>query len=271
MSWGMGTRKTPDPGPPAAKKSSNLVGKMPWVKNGSADPVSSAPPPTSNGNTAAPRRSRFGPQVSVGATIPPPSMVSQAPTLAVASEPVEANHNPNFPPPPPPMVAPPPGAQAQGPPAMQQPGGWGQVGHPGPEGMAAPPPNNGGYGGYGYGYGGPMAPPEMTQPQEVVPPKVVRNPRPQPMDMHAMIAAAQNHMQKNLTAKMASIGVPMSAFGMATGDGGQKTDPDAIPLPEDPMGVDMAIANVEIPLPIGGADDDRPPGDDDDCAPPGCD
>ena len=84
-----------------------------------------------------------------------------------------------------------------------------------------------------------------------------------------MIAAAQNHMQKNLTAKMASIGVPMSAFGMATGDGGQKTDPDAIPLPEDPMGVDMAIANVEIPLPIGGADDDRPPGDDDDCAPPG--
>ena len=40
------------------------------------------------------------------------------------------------------------------------------------------------------------------------------------MDMHAMIAAAQNHMQKNLTAKMASIGVPMSAFGMATGDGG---------------------------------------------------
>ena len=89
------------------------------------------------------------------------------------------------------------------------------------------------------------------------------------MDMHAMIAAAQNHMQKNLTAKMASIGVPMSAFGMATGDGGQRTDPDTIPLPEDPMGVDMAIADVEIPLPIGGADDDRPPGDDDDCAPPG--
>lgn len=145
------------------------------------------------------------------------------------------------------------------------------MGHPGPEGMAAPPPNNGGYGGYGYGYGGPMAPAEMAQPQEVAPPKVVRNPRPQPMDMHAMIAAAQNHMQKNLTAKMASIGVPMSAFGMATGDGGQRTDPDAIPLPEDPMGVDMAIANVEIPLPIGGADDDRPPGDDDDCAPPGCD
>ena len=124
------------------------------------------------GHASAPRRSRFGPQVSVGSTIPPPSMVSQAPTLAVASEPVEAGHNPNFPPPPPPMVAPPPGAQTQGPPAMQQSGGWGQVGHPGPEGMAAPPPNNGGYGGYGYGYG--MAPPEMAQPQEPVPPKVVR-------------------------------------------------------------------------------------------------
>jgi len=266
MSWGMGTRKTPDPGPPA-KKNTSLVGKMPWVKNGSAEPASSAPPTTSNGSsgTSAPRRSRFGPQVSVGSTIPPPSMVSQAPTLAVASEPVEAGHNPNFPPPPPPMVAPPPGAQTQGPPAMQQSGGWGQVGHPGPEGMAAPPPNNGGYGGYGYGYG--MAPPEMAQPQEPVPPKVVRNPRPQPMDMHAMIAAAQNHMQKNLTAKMASIGVPMSAFGMATGDA---TVPDSIPLPEDPMGMDIGIADVEIPLPIGGADDDRPPGDDD-CAPPGCD
>ena len=85
------------------------------------------------------------------------------------------------------------------------------------------------------------------------------------MDMHAMIAAAQNHMQKNLTAKMASIGVPMSAFGMATGDA---TVPDSIPLPEDPMGMDIGIADVEIPLPIGGADDDRPPGDDD-CAPPG--
>jgi len=35
MSWGMGTRKTPDPGPPV-KKNPALVGKMPWVKNGEA-------------------------------------------------------------------------------------------------------------------------------------------------------------------------------------------------------------------------------------------
>ena len=89
------------------------------------------------------------------------------------------------------------------------------------------------------------------------------------MDMHAMIAAAQHHMQKNLTAKMASIGVPMSAFGMTT-DSGQKADPNSIPLPEDPIGVDMGIADVEIPLPQDiSAPGDGPPGDDDDCAPPG--
>ena len=178
MSWGMGTRKTPDPGPPA-KKSTSLVGvgKMPWVKNG-AEPGAAAPP-TSNGNSgaAAPRRSRFGPQVSVGATIPPPSMVTQAPTLAGATEPIEAGHNTNFPPPPPPMVAPPPGARDGPPrPEMTQ-SGWSQPGHPGPEasgppgpGMGPPPSNGGAW----YGYGGPMAPPELAPPQEVAPPKVVR-------------------------------------------------------------------------------------------------
>merc|ERR1719422_1344109 len=105
MSWGQGTRKTPDPGPPA-KKNAALVGKMPWVKNGSEPTVAV------NGNgassAAAPaRRSKFGPPVTVGASIPPPSLVTQAPTLAGAgSDPLEAANN--FPPPPPPMLAPPP-------------------------------------------------------------------------------------------------------------------------------------------------------------------
>ena len=97
------------------------------------------------------------------------------------------------------------------------------------------------------------------------------------MDMHSMIAAAQQHMQKNLTAKLATIGVPLTSFGISTA----QTTPTAtetfsIPLPEEPIGVDSSIASAEIPLPDlpavpGVADEDRPPGDDDDCAPPGCD
>ena len=93
------------------------------------------------------------------------------------------------------------------------------------------------------------------------------------MDMNAIIAAAQQHMQKNLTAKLASIGVPMTTFGISTS---QASETDSIPLPEEPIaGPDMdIIASNDIPLPmippIGGGDD-GPPGDDDDCAPPGCD
>jgi len=255
MSWGQGTRKTPDPGPPA-KKNAALVGKMPWVKNGSE-------PAAVNGNGAssaasAPRRSKFGPPVTVGASIPPPSLVTQAPTLAGAgSDPVEAASN--FPPPPPPMLAPPPAAMAQEQQQQQPP--W-----------AAPnqaPDNNQPW----YGYGG-MPPPEMAQPPE---PKVIRNPRPQAMDMNAIIAAAQQHMQKNLTAKLASIGVPMTTFGISTVTQAESPT-DSIPLPEEPIaatGPDMdIIASNDIPLPmlppIGGGDD-GPPGDDDDCAPPGCD
>ena len=158
----------------------------------------------------------------------------------------------NFPPPPPPMAAPPP--------------------------VLEPPPQSH-WGGYGYAPSVP--PPEMVAPApapvvaERPPPKPSRNPRPQPMDMSAMIAAAQQHMQKNLTAKLASIGVPLSTFGMSTA---QPADPENIPLPGDPGGVDLNIADIptpssEIPLPPTGpvtlSDDCVPPGDDDDCAPPG--
>ena len=97
------------------------------------------------------------------------------------------------------------------------------------------------------------------------------------MDMNAIIAAAQQHMQKNLTAKLASIGVPMTTFGISTVTQAESPT-DSIPLPEEPIaatGPDMdIIASNDIPLPmlppIGGGDD-GPPGDDDDCAPPGCD
>ena len=85
------------------------------------------------------------------------------------------------------------------------------------------------------------------------------------MDMNAMIAAAQQHMQKNLTAKLASIGVPLTTFGISTT---QPSDTESIPLPEEPIGVDSDIASVEIPLPTIAADHEGPPGDED-CAPPG--
>ena len=155
----------------------------------------------------------------------------------------------NFPPPPPPMAAPPP--------------------------VLDPPPQAH----WGYGYAASVPPPEMAPAPAPVPekppPKPSRNPRPQPMDMSAMIAAAQQHMQKNLTAKLASIGVPLSTFGMSTA---QPSDTESIPLPGDPGGVDMNIADIptpssDIPLPPTGpvtlSDDCVPPGDDDDCAPPG--
>jgi len=260
MSWGMGTRKTPDPGPPV-KKNPALVGKMPWVKNGEANNVN-------GGGASAPRRSKFGPPVSVGATIPPPSLVTQAPTLAKGGEAVDANfsNTNNFPPPPPPMLAPPPAA-AGGQEQHQQPPPWAG----GPTPGQGPPPNNGQQ---WYGYGG-MPPPDMSKPPEVNPivPKVNRNPKPQNVDMNAMIAAAQQHMQKNLTAKLGQLGVPLSTFGISTQ---QKSETESIPLPEDPLGVDMDIASGEIPLPggmssIAAPDHDGPPGDDDDCAPPGCD
>ena len=73
MSWG--TRKTPDPGPTTTVKSSTLVGKMPWVKNGDSSGVNGS------SGSSAPRRSRFGPAVGSVGAIPPPSLVTKAPTL----------------------------------------------------------------------------------------------------------------------------------------------------------------------------------------------
>merc|ERR1719342_1190395 len=111
-----------------------------------------------------------------------------------------------------------------------------------------------------------------------------------------MIAAAQQHMQKNLTSKLLSIGVPLSRFGIPSS--GPDNTTESIPLPGDPVGVDMDIADIpappmqdipfqtppDIPLPpaktqnsastSSNIDDDcAPPGVsfDDDCGPPGDD
>ena len=82
MSWGTAFRKTPDPQP--AKKNTSYVGRMPWVKKGD----SVGPEGATNGAGLAPpagagagRRSKFGPPVTSGGAIPPPTIMTQAPTL----------------------------------------------------------------------------------------------------------------------------------------------------------------------------------------------
>ena len=78
MSWGTAFRKTPDPQP--AKKNS-YVGRMPWAKKGD----SAGPEVTNGGGPAEPgagrRSSKFGPPVTSGGAIPPPTIMTQAPTL----------------------------------------------------------------------------------------------------------------------------------------------------------------------------------------------
>ena len=82
MSWGTAFRKTPDPQP--AKKNTSYVGRMPWVKKGD----SVGPEVATNGAGLAPpagagagRRSKFGPPVTASGAIPPPTIMTQAPTL----------------------------------------------------------------------------------------------------------------------------------------------------------------------------------------------
>jgi len=275
IAWGQGVKKTPEPQPPP-KKNTPLVGKMPWLKKGE-------PEPTVNGSG---RRSKFGPPVGTN-NIPPPSLVTQVPTLGQpgnlggpSQDMIEQGYNQGYPPPPPPLSGPPP-SMAQSMPNMEPQFGGNSQDQAQMMMMA------------GYGYAMPPPQQEVTPPPEVAqapapPPKPQRNPKPQAMDMHAMIAAAQQHMQKNLTTKLLSIGVPIGRFGIPT----SAPETESIPLPGDPVGVDMDIADIpappmpeiphqnqpapDIPLPPelqAGAETepDNQPGEpaEDDCAPPG--
>lgn len=126
--------------------------------------------------------------------------------------------------------------------------------------MCGPPPPMGGeYGapppgmsGYGYGSQGMHQQHEMTPPPDMVaappaqPAKPPRNPKPT-MDMEAMLAAAQEHMQKSLTSKLMSIGVPVQRWEQLANSG--NTETESIPLPGDPSGVDMDIADIPAPPP----------------------
>merc|ERR1712106_642443 len=274
IGWGQGIKKTPEPQLPP-KKNAPLVGKMPWLKRG--DPNGQEPAVNGSG-----RRSKFGPPVS--ASIPPPSLVTQVPTLGQQGhmggpggppqDMIEQGYSQGYPQPPPPMERPPPG-MAQN---MEQQYGGNPHDQQTQMMMMA-----------GYGYGMPPPQQEATPPPDPTPappPKPQRNPKPQSMDMNAMIAAAQQHMQKNLTTKLLSIGVPISRFGIPS-NGPSETE--SIPLRGDPMGVDMDIADIpappmpdiphqnqpapDIPLPpelLANSEPDNQPGDfEDDCAPPG--
>jgi len=92
------------------------------------------------------------------------------------------------------------------------------------------------------------------------------------MDMEAMLAAAQQHMQKSLATKLQSIGVPVPEHyrqqAGLTNTVSSYDLPEAIPLPGDPVGVDMDIADIIIPNNQPGPDIPLPPGMDDDIAEP---
>merc|ERR1719319_2212350 len=75
--------------------------------------------------------------------------------------------------------------------------------------------------------------------------------------MAAMLAAAQQHMQKALSSKLESIGVPIPQHLRKEAGLERKVErsdvyrgfelPEAIPLPGDPAGVDMNIADIAAP------------------------
>lgn len=261
MSWGQSLR-----GRASAERGSEersgikvapIVGKMPWVKG------------TVGASNGSVRKSKFGPPVDQA--IPPPSMLTSQPTLVGGAPPVPGQHQDWGAPPgirtdwatmppfqPPPLVAPPPMPH------------WGDHQPEDPK------------------YGKEETPPPPAPPVPAHPPKPSRNPKPSaPLDMTAMLAAAQQHMQKALAIKCQSIGVPVPEhFRQQAGLTNEVTQfelPEAIPLPGDSHGMDMDIADIvmpgegpDIPLPgdPGGLDDIAAPEEDisapgDDTLPPG--
>lgn len=132
-----------------------------------------------------------------------------------------------------------------------------------------------------YGYG--EAPPPPPEPPKPKGRNQVVNPKPTaPLNMEAMMLAAQAHMQKALANKLLNIGVPIPGHlrtqaGLTNDVTTSYVVPEAIPLPGDPMGDDMDIADIvvpgegpDIPLPPGpgGALDDIAAPEEDDIAAP---
>merc|ERR1712037_87933 len=106
----------------------------------------------------------------------------------------------------------------------------------------------------------PLPPPPPPPPVPVQEPKKAGrnqaiNPKPSaPIDMAAMLAAAQQHMQKSLATKLESIGVPIPGHlrkeaGLTRGVESYDV-PEAIPLPGDQSGVDLDIAAPSVDMSI---------------------
>merc|ERR1719507_1153169 len=215
-----------------------IVGKMPWAKG-----------------TVGGRKSKFGPPVEGG--VPPPSIVTSQPTLQAAPGGQDPPHQ---------DWGPPPGIRSD----------WGNMNNYQPPAMPSWGSHNYGYGSEGgeqegvAAHAGPPPPPVPVQEPKKAGRNQAINPKPSaPIDMAAMLAAAQQHMQKSLATKLESIGVPIPGHlrkeaGLTRGVESYDV-PEAIPLPGDQSGVgldiaapsvDMSIADIappqmHIPMPPG--------------------
>jgi len=227
MSWGSvqktGNRASSDrASAERGIKVAPIVGKMPWAKG-----------------TVGGRKSKFGPPVEGG--VPPPSIVTSQPTLQAApgQDPPHQDWGP------------PPGIRSD----------WGNMNSYQPPAMPSWGSHNYGYGSEGGdpdAAGGPPGPPPPPVPVQE-PKKAGRNqainPKPSaPIDMAAMLAAAQQHMQKSLATKLESIGVPIPGHlrkeaGLTRGVESYDV-PEAIPLPGDQSGVDLDIAAPSVDMSI---------------------
>merc|ERR1712032_1628290 len=104
-------------------------------------------------------------------------------------------------------------------------------------------------------HAGPPPPPVPVQEPKKAGRNQAINPKPSaPIDMAAMLAAAQQHMQKSLATKLESIGVPLPGHlrkeaGLTRGVESYDV-PDAIPLPGDQSGVDLDIAAPSVDMSI---------------------
>ena len=97
IAWGQGVKKLAK-APQPAKKAVPIVSKMPWLKRGGSAEYGSG----DTGGGAGGRVSKFGPPITAGVNmaVPPPTLVTQVPTLGTSSPAIAV--------PPPPGMAPPP-------------------------------------------------------------------------------------------------------------------------------------------------------------------
>jgi len=174
--------------------------------------------------------------------VPPPSIVTSQPTLQAAPGGQDPPHQ---------DWGPPPGIRSD----------WGNMNNYQPPAMPSWGSHNYGYGSEGgeqegvAAHAGPPPPPVPVQEPKKAGRNQAINPKPSaPIDMAAMLAAAQQHMQKSLATKLESIGVPLPGHlrkeaGLTRGVESYDV-PDAIPLPGDQSGVDLDIAAPSVDMSI---------------------